>query len=61
MALLIITIPLMLVALAIAVIPLLATSRAQHRAARAATNTIVVASALTTDGGADEPVLPLAA
>jgi hypothetical protein len=61
MALLIITIPLMLVALAIAVVPLLAVSRAQHRGARARSNTIVVADALTTDAPADEPALPLAA
>jgi hypothetical protein len=61
MALFIITIPLMLVALAIAVIPLLAVSRAQHRAARAGTHTIVVADALTTNASADEAVLPLAA
>ena len=61
MALFIITIPLMLVALAIAVIPLLAVSRAQHRGPRARTDSIVVADALTTEAPLDQSLLPLAA
>jgi hypothetical protein len=61
MALFIISIPLMLSAVAIAVIPLLAMCRSQHRPIAAESSVLFRTDAPRSASGPDEPTLPLAA
>jgi hypothetical protein len=61
MALFIISIPLMFGVVAIAVVPLLAMSRAQHRTMAAEADVLVRTDAAHSPSGSEEPPLPLAA